>query len=202
MTRPKHLATLAATALMAATLCACNSGGDGTATATPSVTPSPTSASPSPTLSPEDVAVAAAEKKIPEYFAVSDQSLQDPENFNLEDFKAVAISSALIDLQNRFNVFTAQEFTQEGSANVESMTNPRVDLLLDLTKSPPDVPTVQLDVCVDVSKLNLVNAAGESQVSASRKPRQLWRVGVSNYEYPAPDQWRVSFTDTQGGKTC
>lgn len=202
MTRPKHLATLAATALMAATLCACNSGGDGTATATPSVTPSPTSASPSPTLSPEDVAVAAAEKKIPEYFAVSDQSLQDPENFNLEDFKAVAISSALIDLQNRFNVFTAQEFTQEGSANVESMTNQRVDLLLDLTKSPPDVPTVQLDVCVDVSKLNLVNAAGESQVSASRKPRQLWRVGVSNYEYPAPDQWRVSFTDTQGGKTC
>lgn len=202
MTRPKHLATLAATALMAGTLCACNSGGDGTATASPSVTPLPTSASPSPTLSPEDVAVAAAEKKIPEYFAVSDQSLQDPENFNLEDFKAVAISSALIDLQNRFNVFTAQEFTQEGSANVESMTNPRVDLLLDLTKSPPDVPTVQLDVCVDVSKLNLVNAAGESQVPASRKPRQLWRVGVSNYEYPAPDQWRVSFTDTQGGKTC
>ena len=202
MTRPKHLATLAATALMAATLCACNSGGDGTATATPSVTPSPTSASPSPTLSPEDVAVAAAEKKIPEYFAVSDQSLQDPENFNLEDFKAVAISSALIDLQNRFNVFTAQEFTQEGSANVESMTNPRVDLLLDLTKSPPDVPTVQLDVCVDVSKLNLVNAAGESQVPASRKQRQLWRVGVSIYEYPARDQWRVSFTDTQGGKTC
>lgn len=202
MTRPKHLATLAATALTAATLCACSSGDEGTATATPSATASSISASPTPTLSPEDVAIAAAEQKIPEYFAVSDQSLQDPENFNLEDFKAVAISSALIDLQNRFNVFTAQEFTQKGSAEVESIANPRVDLKLDLDKSPPDVPTVQLDVCVDVSKLNLVNAAGESQTPASRKPRQLWRVGVSNYEYPAPDQWRVSFTDTQGGKTC
>ena len=209
MTRhTQHLASIATIAAAALALSACDSAGSETPTVTASTSTSaasdsPTATStPTPTASPEEVAIAAAEKKIPEYFAVADRSLQDPDTFKLDDFKKVAISSALVDLENRFSVFTGQMLTQTGAAKVESIENPRVALEFDLEKSPPDVPTVQLDVCVDVSKINMVNEAGESQIPATRAPRQLWRVGVSNYEYPSPDDWRVSFTDTQGGKTC
>ena len=214
MTRhTQHLTSVAAIAVAALALSACNSTGDPgsnttsaaatTTTSAPATTDaSPTTTTPTPTKSPEDEAIEAAEKKIPEYFAVADKSLQDPENFKLADFKAVAISSGLVELENRYNVISGQKFKQTGSTVVESMTNPRVDLKLDLKKSPPDVPTVQLDVCIDVSKVNLVDKDGKSQIPATRKPRQLWRVGVSNYEYPKADAWRVAFTDTQGGKTC
>ena len=62
------------------------------------------------------------------------------------------------------------------------------------------MPSVQLDVCIDVNGSTLSDKDGSS--SADRKPRQLWRVGVANYEYPKADAWRVAYTDTQGGKTC
>jgi hypothetical protein len=100
------------------------------------------------------------------------------------------------------SAFQNQQLKASGSTEVESITNPRVDLKLDLKKSPPDVPTVQLDVCIDVSKLNVVDKDGKSAIPADRKPRQLWRVGVSNYEYPKADAWRVAYTDTKGDKTC
>ena len=203
MTRhTQHLASIATIAVAALALSGCQSAGSGTPTATASTSTPATSASPTatstptPTASPEEVAIAAAEKKIPEYFAVADRSLQDPDTFKLDDFKVQ---------EERFRAvlgFTGQMLTQTGAAKVESIENPRVALEFDLEKSPPDVPTVQLDVCVDVSKINMVNEAGESQIPATRAPRQLWRIGVSNYEYPSPDDWRVSFTDTQGGRTC
>ena len=156
-----------------------------------------------PTQSPAEAAITAAQKLIPEYFVVADRSLQEAGKFNVEEFKTVAISSGLIELQNRYNAISGQQkLKQIGSTRVESMTNPRVDLKLNLKKSPPDVPTVQMDVCVDVSKLNIVDAADKSKIPATRVPRQLWRIGVSNYEYPSAAAWRVSFTDPQGGKSC
>lgn len=208
MTRLKQTSTIAAALLLTATLGACtNAGGNGGATSAPSpsstsTSPKPTTTTATPTQSPEEAAIAAAKAKIPEYNAMADASLKDTKNFSIEQFKTVAISSALDDLNNRFSAVATQGYTQVGDAQVVSMGNPRVDLKLDLKKSPPDVPTVQMDVCFDVSKVNLVDASGKSVIPADRKPRQLWRVGVSNYEYPNPDRWRVSFTDTQGGKTC
>ena len=206
MTRFKQTSARAVALLLAATLGACSTP-DGNGPAPSSTPPSNSSTSPkpstaTPTQSPKEVAIAAARETVPQYIAMADRSLQEGRTFNVEVFKKVSISSALIDLQNRYNVFTAQEFKQTGNTQVEAMDNPRVDLQLDLKKSPPDVPTVQLDVCVDVSKVNLVNAAGESQIPPSRVPRQKWRVGVSNYEYPTPGAWRVSFVDPRGGKAC
>ena len=207
MTRLKQTRTLAAAVVLAATLGACTTtGGNGvsTSSATPSHTPTmtKTTTSATPTQSPEDLAIAAAKARIPEYNAMADSSLKDTKAFSIESFKKVAIGTALDDLNNRFSAVSAQGYTQTGDSVIESMTNPRVDLKLDLKKSPPDVPTVQLDVCLDVSKVNLIDAAGKSVLPADRKPRQWWRVGVSHYDYPNPPRWLVSFTDTQGGKTC
>lgn len=205
MTTLKRTRILAAAVAIVAGLGACTASPSDDPTTSPG-TASSSSTSPAttvtPSVTPEEEAIAAAKAMIPQYVATADRSLQEGKKFNVEDFKKVAISSGLIDLQNRYNVFTAQKFTQIGSTSVETMDNPRVDLTLDLKKSPPDVPTVQLDVCVDVSKVNLVDEAGKSQIPPTRVPRQKWRFGVSNYEYPALGEWRVSFTDTQGGKTC
>lgn len=206
MTRLKQTRTLAAALVLAASLGACTTSSDpgptGSSTSAPGAPSTTTTTTATPTLSPEEVAIAAATALIPVYFATRDRSLQEGKKFDVEDFKKVAISSGLIEMQNRYNVFTAQKFTQIGSARIETIDNPRVDLALDLKKSPPDVPTVQLDVCIDVSKVNIVDETGKSQIPSTRIPRQQWRVGVSNYKYPAPGQWRVSFTDTQGGKKC
>lgn len=211
MTRhTQHLTSIAAIAVAALALSACNSTGDpGSNTATPATTSapattdvSPTASTPTPTKSPEDEAIAAAEKMIPLYFQVGDSSIAAPDKFDREELKKVAISTALDDMQNLMSAFQNQQFKASGSTEVESITNPRVDLKLDLKKSPPDVPTVQLDVCIDVSKLNVVDKDGKSAIPADRKPRQLWRVGVSNYEYPKADAWRVAYTDTKGDKTC
>lgn len=206
MTRLKQPATLAAAIVLAATLGACTSaGGNGVSTSATTSTASPTTTttpSATPTQSPEDLAIAAAKEKIPAYFATSDRSLQDTKTFSREEFKKVAITTALDDLGNLFSAFQAQNYKQVGTTVVESMTDPKVNLAMDLKKTPPDVPNVQMQVCIDVSKLNVVDASGKSVVPADRKPRQLWRVGVANYQYPAADGWRVAYTDTQGGKTC
>ena len=210
MTRhTQHLTSIAAIAVAALVLSACNSTGEpgsnttsDPSTATTSTDASPTTTTPTPTKSPEDEAIEAAEKMIPLYFQVGDSSIAAPDKFDREELKKVAISTALDDMQNLMSAFQNQQLKASGSTKVESMTNPRVDLKLDLKKSPPDVPTVQLDVCIDVSKLNVVDKDGKSAIPADRKPRQLWRVGVSNYEYPKADAWRVSYTDSRGDKTC
>lgn len=207
MTRLKQLSHLAATVVLAASLGACTTAsGNGVSTSFTSPSQSPSTAttttSPTPTQSPEDLAIATTKEKIPAYFAVSDRSLQDTKSFNREDFKKVAITTALDDLGNLFSAFQAQNYKQVGTTAVESMTDPKVSLSMDLKKTPPDVPNVQMQVCIDVSKLNVVDSAETSVVPADRKPRQLWRVGVANYQYPAADGWRVAYTDAQEGKTC
>ena len=158
MTRhTQHLTSIAAIAVAALALSACNSTGDpgsnttsdAATTSAPATTDAtPTTTTPTPTQSPEDEAIEAAEKMIPLYFEVGDRSIQDPNKFDREELKKVAISSAVDDMQNRVSAFQRQELKASGKTEVESMTNPRVDLKLDLKKSPPDVPSVQLDVCI------------------------------------------------------
>jgi len=211
MTRhTQHLTCIAAIAVAALALSACNSTGDpgsNTATAATTSAPattdvSPTASTPTPTKSPEDEAIAAAEKMIPLYFQVGDSSIAAPDKFDREELKKVAISTALDDMQNLMSAFQNQQFKASGSTEVESITNPRVDLKLDLKKSPPDVPTVQLDVCIDVSKLNVVDKDGKSIVPPSRKAHVPVNVSVLNYKYPDPAQWRVGLVTEVKDGSC
>lgn len=170
----------------------------------PSQTPTSTSTSshPSPSItstSPEDVAISDAEKVVKNYFFVSDTALQAPDNFNPEDLKKVAITTALADAQNLFEATKKQGLHQTGATIIESMTNPRVDLKEDAATTPPTVPLVQLDVCYDVSKLNIVDGAGKSIVPAERKARGVARVGVA--KYPG-NPWLVAFVDYEEDRSC
>jgi hypothetical protein len=60
--------------------------------------------------------------------------------------------------------------------------------------SASKVPTIQIDVCWDVSKVDVVDSAGKSIVSKSRPDIGWTRLTVANYDYVIDPQkgWRVA----------
>ena len=163
----------------------------------PSVSPSP-----SPTkLSPEQEAISKAEPAVRKYFQVADASLQDPAAFNPEGYEKVAISSALLELQNLRYSTEAQELHQVGGTELDSIENPKVDLTFKPKQTPPRIPIVEFTVCYDVSGLDTVKKTGESIVTSARKDRGVARIGVTNYEYP-DGPWLVAFVEYKKSQTC
>ncbi len=204
MIRTTRTATISGAAALAVAaviaLTSCQSDSEASPTPTPSPTATTTSPSPSPTeasKSPEDVATAAAEKAVHDYYAMLDASLQKPDTFNPDELKKAAISSALVDAQNRFNIIWGQQgLHQIGSTKITEVTRTSVDL------HPSDnIPIVEFRVCWDSSEVNLVDKDGKSVVTADRKPLGVQRVGVANYEYPE-GPWLVAFTEYKDGETC
>lgn len=168
-----------------------------TPTATVTTEPTPTETA----ETPEETAMRLSEKAVTDYFAVSDTALRSPDTFNTEDFKKVAIGTALADRENVYNAVVTQGLHQIGSTTIVSITESRVDLTNNLDLTPPQVPIVEFKVCYDVSELNVVDAEGKSTTPADRKPRGVFRVGVANYEYPE-GPWLVAFTELLEEETC
>lgn len=201
-------ATLALAAITATSACAPNDPKNTISTTPSSRAPSPTaSVSPNATsttaaASPQRAAEDAAAKMVVRYFQDRDAGLFEPTKTAPDFFKATTISSELIARQNTLAAAQAQRIHQVGSAQLASTRLTRISLKNDLKASPPVIPTVEFEVCYDVSKVNIVDAKGKSVVPASRKPRGIMRVGVSNYDYPSPTAWRVAFTDASEAKTC
>lgn len=207
MSRATRIAARAVSAAAVVTLGlslgACSGGAEPAAepTVSESVSASPT-ASPSPTeLSPEEEAIALAEPAVRKYFQVADASLQDPATFNPEDYEDVAISSALLELQNLRYSTEAQDLHQVGGTELESIENPKVDLTFKPKQTPPRIPNVEFTVCYDVSGLDTVKENGESIVTSARKDRGVARIGVTNYEYP-DGPWLVAFVEYKEDQTC
>jgi hypothetical protein len=149
----------------------------------------PTTTTPTPTKSPEDEAIEAAEKMIPLYFEVGDQFHCRTRQVRPRGAQEGCDLHAVDDMQNRVSAFQRPELKASGSTEVESMTNPRVDLKFDLKKSPPDVPTVQLDVCIDVSKLNVVDKDGKSP---SQRPQASPAVAGRRFQLRVPEGRRLA----------
>ena len=195
--------TLSAVAVVALglSLGACSGGAEPAAAPSESAPASP-SASPSPTeLSPEDEAVKLAEPAIRKYFQVRDTSLQDPAAFDPERYGEVAISSALLELENLHYSTEMQELHQVGGAELDSIEHPKVDLTFKPKQTPPRIPNVEFTVCYDVSGLDTVKKSGESIVTSARKDRGVARIGVTNYEYP-DGPWLVAFVEYKKEQTC
>ena len=170
-----------------------------TATAT---TASPTTASTPTPPSPEEEATAAAEEVVRAYFETVPRCLADPLNTEPSCFDEVAIGSELNDSRNSLIAAKQVESTASGAVEVLSIERKSVDLAMDLDVSPPVVPVVIFDVCSDVSQFQIVDKDGDSLVPADRKPRVRADIGVYNYEYPSPDQWRVAFIEPNEDATC
>src|SRR5688500_7639236 len=81
------LGIIVAAALTSAALSGCQAGNEPSPSATTTAAPSPTPT----TTSPEDEAVAAAEEAVASYYSLGGAAMKDPNSFDVENFKTVAI---------------------------------------------------------------------------------------------------------------
>lgn len=156
-----------------------------------SSSPSAPTTSASPT-SPSDTATADATAAMRDYFSVVDQVGQDPVS-DLKRLKTVATSTQLSAVQTLLRRQHDQGQRQVGTTAINKLTVQSVNL----DNSDPSagkVPTVVIDVCWDVSKVDVLDESGKSIVTPNRPDTGWTRYTVANYKYAADPTggWRVA----------
>ena len=204
MTKRLGLISWATGTLMLAAVSACGgSDTDPPATAEPSSSSSPssptTSASPS---SPSDAASADATEAVRTYFTVVDQLRSDPAT-HLKKLKSVATSAQLNAVETLIGRQRDEGQRQTGATSINELEVQSVNL----DNSDPKagkVPTVVIDVCWDVSKVDVLDKSGKSTVSSSRPDTGWTRYTVANYEYATDPTggWRVATGHDLKQKPC
>ena len=179
--------------VMLAAVSACGgSNTDPPPTSEPS-SPSPssptTSSSPS---SPSDAASAAATDAVRSYFAVVDQLRSDPA-VDLKKLKSVATSAQLNAVETLISRQRDEGQRQTGTTALNELEVQSVNL----DNSDPKagkVPTVVIDVCWNVTKVDVLDKSGKSIVSSDRPDTGWTRYTVANYKYAADPTggWRVA----------
>lgn len=195
--------TPAALLLVVMTACS-NSGQDPAATGSPDPS-SPTATSSSATPAPQSdsqVASGAASTLLRNYYAVRDELRQDP-TVPLSKLKTIAISTELSVQEKLFRKGRQDGLHQTGDTKIAALKVEAVDL----DNSDPaagNVPTVQIDICYDVTGVDVLDASGKSVV-ADKRPDTGWiRYLVSNYNYRADptDSWRVASSQNLERTPC
>lgn len=179
--------------VMLAAVSACGGGDpDPPATAEPSPTsPSSPTTSASPST-PSEAATAAATEAVRSYFTVVDQLRSDPAA-DLKKLKSVATSAQLNAVTTLIDRSRDEGQRQTGTTAISELKVQSVNL----DNSDPKagkVPTVVIDVCWDVSKVDVLDKSGKSIVSPDRPDTGWTRYTVANYEYAADPAggWRVA----------
>jgi ABC-type phosphate transport system substrate-binding protein len=204
MTISRGAHALATAALLLAAVSAC--AGDGNSSPTSPISPTPStqdstgSTTPPPTEA--ELASEAASAVLRKYYEVRNDLRQHP-NVPLKRLGAVAISSELS--AQRLLVKKEREagHRQVGDTKVAQFKVQSVNL----DNSDPTagkVPTVQIDVCADVSDVDFVDA-GDNSIISSDRPDSGWiRFLVSNYEWDSdPDGgWRVASSQDLEREPC
>ena len=194
MTTSRGARAIAAAALLLVAMTSCaNDGQDPAANASPT----PSSSTPTPTATatpPSDTELAseAASATLRKYYDVRNQLRQNPSR-PLSLLDQVAISTELAAQKNLFKKERKQGLHQVGATKVAELEVQSVNL----DNSDPKagkVPTVQIDLCFDVSKVDVVDADGKSVISPDRPDTGWIQFLVSNYEWETdPDAgWRVA----------
>lgn len=192
MTNSRGVLSLATAVLLlvAGTSCAADDGDPTDPRSNPPAS-SPSSSSPTPT-SPSESATAAATSTVNDYYAVRNQLRRDPTQ-PLSMLKSVAISTELTTQQTLFKREREQGLHQTGETKVVELQVQSVNL----DNSDPQagkVPTVQIDVCFDVSDVDVLDADDKSVVTPDRPDTGWIRYSVANYQWDSdPDgAWRIA----------
>lgn len=195
MTSRLGLKSWATGALVLAAVTACATGAS-----EPTSEPTPTVASSSPStpsssttaIDPSDAATTAASATMRGYFAVVDTLAKDPKT-DLKRLGSVATSTQLRAAQTLLRSQRDHGRHQTGDTNVAKLTVQTVNL------DNPDpkagkVPTVVIDVCWDVSKVDVLDKSGASIVSPDRPDTGWTRYTVANYHFAdnPTKGWRVA----------
>ncbi|HET7385509.1 MAG TPA: hypothetical protein VFJ19_02445 [Nocardioidaceae bacterium] len=195
MTNARHFALLATVTAVAIAMGGCASDGND-----PAATPTPTSSSSSPattTTSPtpqsdSEIASEAASAILRKYYEVRNDLRRNPSK-PLRLLDEVAISTELAAQKNLFTKERKQGLHQTGATKIVELEVQSVNL----DNSDPKagkVPTVQIDLCFDVSGVDVIDKDGRSVISPDRPDTGWIQFLVSNYQWDTdPDgSWRVA----------
>jgi hypothetical protein len=202
MTCIRRISALATAALLLIAGAGCASGNDPAATQSPTPSsPAPSSASSTPP-SESEIAAGAATVVLRKYNDVGNRLGQDASE-PLSLLNSVAISTELAAQRNLLRRQREQGLRQVGDTKIAELEVQSVNL----DNSDPKagkVPTVQIDVCFDVSDVDLVDKNGMSVVSPNRPDTAWIRFLVSNYQWDKdPDGgWRVASSQDLKRKPC
>ncbi len=201
MTYVRRTTALATTALLLAAITSCSDDvADPLTTETPSAstsaTPSPSSpATASATTTPPtdtEVASEAASARLRGYFATVDQLRQQPTR-PIGQLSAVAISTQLAAQKRLIQGQRSSGLRQTGSTTIAKLIVQSVNLV-NTGRKAGKVPTVQIDVCYDVSGVDVLDSDGKSVVGPGRPDTGWVRFLVANYKFKAAPKggWRVA----------
>ena len=198
----RRFSALATAALLLVAGAACARGNDPSATQsqTPS-SPAPTTATSTPP-SESEIASGAASAVLRKYNDISNQLRRDP-SLPLSLLDSVATSTELAAQRNLLRNERKRGFHQVGETKVAVLQVESVNL----DNSDPSagrVPTVQVDVCFDVSQVDVVDRKGKSIISPDRPDTSWIRFLVSNYQRDKdPDGgWRVASSQDLKREPC
>jgi len=188
--RQKIFAVMAAVACAVA-LAGCNAEdtppSPGPTSPAPSAGTTATSATPTPTktLTPEQQDLRSAEEAITQYWRVIDEAASDPTQ-SLNVLATVARSQALAQWQTTLAEYRTKQWKQVGRSSVD-----------DAVAVTEDGKAFTVRACLDVSSLDVVDAAGKSIVVANRPAQQQYTYTVEK----APEGFFV-IEDTLKGQPC
>lgn len=193
MTKFSGTLSVATAVVLLAAVTACGSDPESDpSTKPPSSSSSPSEPAPSTADTPEDAATSAAESAVADYYALTDLLLQD-DSVPLDRLDEVAISTQL-SAQKSFLTTEREAGTQQrGDTKVVETKVQSVSL----DNSDPQagrVPSVTIDICWDVSDVDILDASGKSIVPADRPDRGWTRLTVANYTWDTDPKtgWRVA----------
>lgn len=191
MSKSRRISAVTVVSLVVCALAGCSE--DPASTTTPTESPSSSSPSPStPTSDPPsdaEVAEQAASQVVRDYYATVDRLRQDATQ-PLSQLKAVANGGQLA-AQTIFTRNQREEGNrQTGSAQVIELVVQSVNLD---SSGKGQAPTVQVDVCWDVSAVDVLDRDGQSIVTPARPERGWTRYTLANHEWKTTPQnaWRV-----------
>ena len=196
---------LIATLLLALTAgCTASTGTSSPPPTGSTMTPLPSvSASPSPTpTDPKALARAHAQDLVLKYYALTDEVGVDPD-VPLSRLERVATSVELSTRQEIVKQWRSDGWRKTGQTRITDLVVQSVSL----DNSDPKaglVPTVQVDVCYDVSEVDLVDESDASKVNSDRADRAWERLQVANYDYEDDPVggWRVAALETLEKAPC
>lgn len=192
MARPKRFATGAlvlCACLGPAVLGGCTAGGGLSptslapepSTVTPSASP-PTPTPPSKTGGPTDAQRAG--EAVVRYWALVDQLAADPTE-STRQLESVAAGQALAQQRVALDSYRAKGWRQSGAATVSDI------------RSSASAGLFLVSACVDVRRIDFLDASGRSLVTAERPPLQRF-----SYEVDKQDEKFVVVKDTLRGSSC
>jgi hypothetical protein len=179
--------------LMLAAASACGDGGAAPPPTSESSSTSPSEQTSSASASsPSDAASSYATDAVQSYFAVVDQVRSDPAA-DLKKLQSVATSAQLSAVETLIGRQRAEGQRQTGATAINETRVQSVTL----DNSDPKagkVPLVVIDVCWDVSKVDVLDKGGKSIVSPDRPDTGWTRYTVANHRYSADPSggWRVA----------